>query len=337
MFEFHNSEEDILKNIIFGLSLAISKKEIYNDKLKRAGNVLAAYSISKGEKPAANMIELIQLCYQPIGTWPMFSSNSDYQEEVLLLKNGNLSDFAEELRNKNIILDLMALASQEEYVKVRKFIIENPLLYGEEILEIESNFDNNLYDYINKHYERLPDDCIRDGFAYKCENCGWIIRWDKHNEPYCVREECRDKTNNFRDIVQIDNPEYLYRLKKESINFISIPGQSELKIYNELKNISNVKVELWPHLDRYDLKIVIGNNIWAADVKDWIHPYALGANITDIPGEEWSYGYYIIPDYRADSTYLEIVKNTSNLSQRNVEVISEREFINKIKKESEII
>lgn len=201
--------------------------------------------------------------------------------------------------DEHIVFNLMKQLSQDSYVYVRKFIIEHPLLTELERKKLLLNFKNEqiILDLIKSAYEETPED------TYYCPNCGWTMTF-KGLQPNCCHNSCVEKTV-LKDKCKKVEAEKAYRLKRGVMRYISYPGKTELEIEEMCKKL-NVKSELWPELDRYDIKIIFANGTcWGIDAKTYSNPYFLSKSI-----EEDNYfnsanidkGYYVIPD--------EIVKRT---------------------------
>jgi hypothetical protein len=76
------------------------------------------------------------------------------------------------------------------------------------------------------------------------------------------------------------------RLRRGVWRYTLQPGLVELDLHKRLRRIPGVSVELWPELDRYDLRLRAGGSTWLVDVKDWTHASALAEYFRGSDGTE---------------------------------------------------
>lgn len=195
--------------------------------------------------------------------------------------------------DEHLVYDLMKQLSQDNYVYVRKFIIEHPLLSEIERKKLLINFNNepNVVELVEHAYEKTPEE------TYLCHNCGWTMTF-KGLQPNCCHKDCIE-TPAVKDRFKKVKAEYSYRLKKGVMRYICYPGKAELEIENICKKL-NVKCELWSELDRYDIKIIFANGTcWGIDAKTYSNPFFLSKAIDkDICFQTANIdkGFYVIPD-----------------------------------------
>jgi hypothetical protein len=75
--------------------------------------------------------------------------------------------------------------------------------------------------------------------------------------------------------------------------YITIAGLSELSLASAMD--AHASVELWPDLDRIDLRIRARGLEWEADVKDWTSATELAAHLRRRPDQNT---WVVVPDYR---------------------------------------
>lgn len=175
--------------------------------------------------------------------------------------------------DEHIVFNLMKQLSQDNYVYIRKFIISHPLLTDIERKKLLLHFNNEqiIMDLVASAYEQTPEE------TYCCPNCGWTMTF-KGLQPECCHRDCVDIPILKEKCEKIE-PEYVYRLKIGVMRYICYPGKAEIEIEN-ICNQLNVKSELWPELDRYDIKIIFANGAcWGIDAKTYSNPYFLSKSI----------------------------------------------------------
>lgn len=335
-------ERKILKIISRGLHQAIKEKTIPNVNLLEGLNKLGAYiflkyGLSESNIPG-NYYDLISLCYKPFSEWEMIT-NKSYQKNRLLLPDGNLSDFALELiheKDNDLIIEVMKKLrsdkkGQEKYIFIRKFLIDNPSIKTKEFQKrkYKSQFPE-IFKELAQFYEKPPINCEKKGYYHICNNCNWIINFNKFGDSSCTSEKC--KNNGSSKISAMDS--YL-RVKRDVANFISNPGRSELDILMKI-NEFDVKTKLWPFFDLYDIEIKFKNNKkWSIDIKDFIDPIFLSEKINEgIPEDKkWERGFFVIPNHRANKSYMRILRNSWKATQNNVEILSQKKFLKRLELE----
>ena len=230
------------------------------------------------------------------------------------------------------VFNLMKELSQDNYVYVRKFIIEHPLLTVTERKQFLLYFQNDQHfiDLIDCAYEKIPEE------AYLCSNCGWTITF-KGLQPSCCHKDCVELHTTNEKCKKIEE-NYVYRLKKGVMRYICYPGKTELEIEDICMKL-NVKSELWPELDRYDIKIIFDTGAcWGIDAKTYCNPYFLSKSIekdNNFNNAAIDKGYYVIPDKIINRTggYLKICEKAL-LGDKKIKCISVSKLKKMIKQEA---
>lgn len=78
--------------------------------------------------------------------------------------------------------------------------------------------------------------------------------------------------------------------------YVTVPGLSELALAESLRRLG--EVELWPDLDRVDLRLRGGGLDWEVDVKDWTSGAALAEHIARSMEASSAAPWVIVPDHR---------------------------------------
>lgn len=205
--------------------------------------------------------------------------------------------------------------NQDYYVCIRKFIIEHPLLTEHERKNFVLDFKNDqlVLALVACAYEEVPEE------TYHCPNCGWTLSF-KGLQPICCHKDCI-QVHITKDNCKIVEPDYIYRLKKGVMRYISYSGKAELEIADICKEL-NITFELWPELDRYDIKLIFPNGTcWGIDAKTYSNPYFLSKSIKNdsyFTNANIDKGYYVIPD--------KIVKRTGNYLKICNSALTDKKF-----------
>lgn len=202
------------------------------------------------------------------------------------------------------VYDCLKELSQDEYVNLRKYIIEHSQISFEELRKLKLIFSQNdmALQAIENAYEEIMDDCYVQG------------------ELTCIRGEAG-----------------ILRLKRGVMKYISEPGQLELEIYNYCMK-HKVQSVLWPEMDKYDIEITFPNgDVWAIDAKAIKEPYFLKENIIrdgGFPDGNYKKGLYVIPDAYADARtdYLDIInRQLKSMGNTNIQCIRLRDLKKEIR------
>lgn len=309
--------------IAFGLKEKESygKRYTYSNQLMHGINIFAALAINYAntdilkDMNEADFIE--KYASKPIEQW--FEGWEDdfrnsickypllHTKELIRLNDNNqfritdecmdLLDTADDDLIKGIeqheVYQKMSELSEQDYVMLRKFIIEHPICSQSDIRNVKlDNIQNrNIGEVLEAAYEKLPED------SYICPVCGWTMTFNGM-QAYCCNHSCTCRKINKNDLKHID-PDGMYRLKHGVMRYISIPGRLELDIQKCAENLK-FNTELWPEKDRYDIKIYISSDkFYAIDAKTYSRPYVLAGNIINdtyfdsINSDDL---YYVVPD-----------------------------------------
>lgn len=260
--------------------------------------------------------------------------------EELLDAYENIGPIIEvELEQRAFYNQLRSL-EQDDYVAVRRFIIEQENrviesgLLTSKINQLVLDCSNceDLRSILRFAYEPCK---FVSGPLYICKRCGWTVTKLNNKHKKCQSEKCRSFTDNFSGLTEELHPASYSRLKYSVMRFIAEHGTIELEIERQCKNLG-VKVEMWPELDRYDLRITFNNGEqWCVDAKDYSKAFVLKAKLKSqgnaIPPGEWSRGFIVVPNERIndDKEYCDIVKK--GIRQEKVDCVKLKDFISIIK------
>jgi REase associating with pPIWI_RE/pPIWI_RE three-gene island domain Y len=272
--------------------------------------------LQRGIATPQHVPELLEWCRRPIRTWGLNLPDLEGPDEPLLYGTA-FTELAEAFARAG---DTEALLEEEHwirqvfqacgsahdlYVRTRRFIIENVTLSHFEWTKTTNDprFAPVL-ELLRQAYQEVPSHLMHKGAFQCCKNCGGILEHDGQRWS-CEERECRQQPQiHLGRQIKGDQAMTLTRGLRR---YIAAPGRLELRLAEKLKDLG-VQVELYPTLDKYDLRLTFPDGaIWAVDVKDWGDPFRLGRRVTPIPQTPpWDRAFFVFPDERLEqrSDYL---------------------------------
>ena len=295
-----------------------------------------------------NRIEMIKILSRPIRELGLNEKCPAYDDEILIV-DGMPSDLCYDLAvderdaqgsiEQGKILEIINLlrihGQQEDYVNIRRFIIENPITTEEQIDEfIRRNTEFNaelrkIYSMIKVFYEDIPYH-VKHGDEIKiCKHCGWTIQ-EKNGITTCISNHCKAEDAHRDCVIKKVTPS-TKRLKQGAMRYLCFPGQPELALMKKLQKKKGIQVELWPYFDKYDIEVTFANEKWALDIKDYANPYHLIEKVTYFEPSVCSRSFMVIPKRRTKfhKGYKKILRAEKPIG---FEFIGEDELINIINK-----
>ncbi len=212
--------------------------------------------------------------------------------------------------------------SQDDYCKVRKYIIQNPIITVDDrrtfLLEYADNA--NAKEAFNLAYELFEETYT------SCATCGWTMTEGIYGYS-CISEHCLEHMPAITDEMKVDaSMKPIYRLKKGIMRYFAQPGKLEMEIakFCEKKNLEYI---MWPQKDRFDIEICFKNGeIWEIDAKAYRNPVSLCAKIKNdggFPTGNYKFGYYVVPtEYTANKSNYTSVVNKVLTQQPNVKCVT---------------
>jgi hypothetical protein len=300
----------------------------YPEAWRRGLNRLAAECVLRDIEFPTTTPEAIAWCKLPPSEWPVrFDMGSasistplleDDQPTALCRELAYTRDAelqASEAAMKRVLQEARLHGATTAYTKVRRFIIENPVVGGDQLVEAALDPDMaGLGSYITDMYERVPVSVEIGREVLLCGHCGWTLEI-RDGRLQCGDKRCSLLTDGFtkktgRRAYMTD----LWRVRRAIRRYIVAPGTYEILAAKRLEKLG-LTVSVWPCFDAYDLRIIFPDGqAWAVDVKDWQFPTQLARRLDRIsmpPGCEWSRGFYVVPDdrVRENREYLTILQN----------------------------
>lgn len=256
--------------------------------------------------------------------------------------NDNCEDYIEYFEKDIIagveqraVYDCLRALNQSEYVYLRKYLIENPIVKIEDLRKLKIKYSQNdiALQVIENAYEEINEDC------FVCPKCGWTLQKEKIGMR-CQNRSCTDVKYIQGELCSISGESGMLRLRRGVMKYIAVPGRLELEIHNYC-NKHKVQSALWPDMDTYDIQIVFPNgDIWAIDAKAIREANFLREKIRQdggFPTGDYKKGFYVIPDEYADerTDYVDIInKELDKIGNLNVRCIRLRDLKKEIRERS---
>lgn len=314
---------------------------------QRGLNILAVECLMRGVMPPSHTQAAVALCKQPPSTWPVrVTLRARALDQPLLDELDQPTEFCRELSEQILggnpehelcerlmvrVRDLAAAQrNQQAYVTLRSFLIRTPVATREELIDAATSpelgvFGRDLFEL----YEPVPTAVIEDGQVRLCGHCGWTLeRIDGRTR--CAGEFCGVLTEGFSrgtTVRPIPPSGMLLRVRKAIRQYVVAPGRYEVQLFDALR-AEGITVELWPDFDAYDLRVEVGQEAWAVDIKDWKYAHLLAPRLLPFRTDTdraWDKAFYVVPDARArDESYLTFLKTAT--AGQPFEVLTITEF-----------
>lgn len=238
--------------------------------------------------------------------------------EFLETQDGDIMDGTDE----RVLYEKMRCLPQEIYCRIRKYIIEHPVITLEErrTLSLELAEYREARDAFQFAYEEISED------SYRCPSCGWTMTQGKYGY-ICHSSHCTDIIPELTNEMKLDvSGETFYRLKKGVMRYFAAPGKLELDIVEFCKK-KKILWTLWPQMDRYDVEIQFSDGeIWDIDAKAYRNPIALRTKIQNdngFPEGEYARGYFVVPsEYTVNQRNYTAIVNRTLANQKNVTCVT---------------
>ncbi|GLW90626.1 hypothetical protein [Actinokineospora globicatena] len=188
--------------------------------------------------------------------------------------------------------ELLRRVSAADYVRYRAYLIEHPV---GDLHTLRHDWKTMVSDF----YEPVVDWPRRqvNGFFFACPECGWPMRVLDTGDTAEVRCEAHSRHGviySCEPAARGDRPPVLRPVGKKAKavqgqpatrqvlavsrvvwRYVTLPGLMEIELRDHAVKV-NADVRMWPHQDRYDLRIALNGHVWRVDAKAWASPMALG-------------------------------------------------------------
>lgn len=312
--------EYLLRLLAQGASLCGSDRAQAFTILQRASALL--WRLDPNGSPRSP-IELENRLRTPLERWLPDSVRLDYSGPLLystiatqtcneMLLELDVRELWEEVQTSvNRVKQACRLRSDGEthYRNFRLFLIEHGVISPHQAQDVFIPLNLSLSEF----YEPIPRHLHHNGLVYLCPECRWPMNAQRH-EVGCDSAWCQDKKSLFvregSSLVNRINSGVLngqpvegrLMLKPALWKFTLQPGLIEVSLAQAL-TAKGFAVQLWPDVDRTDLRIRLGLIDQDIDAKVWVSPYELAKHIESVPSSRPR--WIVIPDYqRASIPYL---------------------------------
>ncbi|MGV8865074.1 MAG: hypothetical protein ACOH2T_28485 [Pseudomonas sp.] len=194
---------------------------------------------------------------------------------------------------------------ESHYRNFRLFLIEHGVIAPTQAGDVFVPLNLSLDEF----YEPIPTHLHHNGLLYLCPECNWPMNTQRH-EVSCESAWCQDKKSLFvRDGSHLTNRvnhstlqgqlvEHRQMLKPALWKFTLQPGLLEIALAKALVS-KGLEVQLWPDVDRTDLRVRLGDAYQDIDAKVWVSTHELAKHIQSIPSSKPR--WIVIPDYQKQS------------------------------------
>ena len=244
-------------------------------------------SLLQGDEQApTNIPEFFDWAKNPVVKWKPATEIKHLSPEVTLIEDGLVSDFALQWQvtgsdvemqvQEKVLQDVLeycrANQLEEQYVALRKLIIEYPVLpFAEFRSHLSSTQLRPLRDFLLQIYVDLVN-LVEEKIYHFCPRCKYVMH--KYKETYiCRSHTCEQISAQYRlsplPTISKEDADTLKVVTPGIHRYGTLPGLWELKLAEALTKLG-VRVTLWPEIDEFDLLVEFSKKVrWAIDVKDW--------------------------------------------------------------------
>ncbi|MDJ0661618.1 MAG: hypothetical protein QNJ42_19345 [Crocosphaera sp.] len=287
-----------------------------------------------GKMRHASILNLVEKARHSVeAVEPDFCELVDFPDEPLIENQTKPSeeceDYASEYslsleidNNQSYIPRLMETIQKDDlpyqtYTIFRRFIAENPFPSEFDIASLLDKYPEieEVKDLLEEAYQDAPPQSYDMPL---CKKCGGYLDCAAKGIEGC----CEPLDEKIYKAPILDTVYCLIR-----------PSLIELRLEKIIKEMG-LEVELWPELDKADLKITFPNGkIWAIDAKDWVSATKLARQLSEdgIPDIGQCKSFFVVPDYRFKKLQDKAIFKSKY--QENIPLISESDLIKRIKKE----
>lgn len=302
----------------------VYRRQFYPQALRLGLSRLAAAMLRAGTYPVYSVDGAVRMMQKPVGDWEVSPSPPEHIAGVTLMDGEYITEDAEECivlnadvageLTQRIMLRAIEICRtrghQDGYVHFRRFIIEHPVVTQLELIDgLDTLADDNLRTLMNEAYEEVPGSKSPGGVVPTCVRCGWTLLRGVNRKPgWCPNRRCRQLDGILPARYPASHPSGLglRRVLAGLARYTTQPGQLELSLYRSLSKLNQLRVELWPGYDNYDIGITFPDGeVWAVDCKDSARPGVLAARlrVEEFPlWGLWQHAFYVFPAYRKKTT-----------------------------------
>lgn len=294
----------------------------YNEDAVRALNGVVLACLALGARPPTGLPELLRWCRtRPLEDWPLDLPRDEFGPEDRLLdeRTGEPTQICHEWwvdgkdrgaaeYDREIIHAAMKLCraaeSPESYTAFRRLLVAQPVLTPDTWLEVDGDlYLSPVRDLVKRVYIPVPDSYSRGGRLLTCGRCGTLLTPTTDGDWWCERDQCRSHgpaPHGIELLAHKVGP--VLHLVRPLRKFVTGPGLAEVDLEHRLKRLRDLKIEMWPGYDAYDIRLTFPDgHVWAVDVKDWAYPSLLARRSRQFRQEPpYDEAYLVVPQFRVD-------------------------------------
>lgn len=332
---------------IIALSLRLEESEPvfpYPTQLQRGLDRLSVAALHRGAVPPQGVPDLLHWARKPLKTWPLSLPSIAVSDEDTLLIGDHPSsicdawacahpDVEADLTERRLMQQVFDICSQSNdttgYTAFRMLVISQPVLTA---LELQQQCIRpelvRLTEQLREIYHPVSVGWAVDQNILCCALCGNVLIPLVRSGMVCENDTCQRRPVSIGRRIPIrEAPMWLNRGVRR---FITAPGRAELRLAQQLE-MFGVEVELWPMLDRYDVRLTFPDGVvWAVDVKDWANPFLLARSVERMQTEpRWDEAFFVFPDerLRQRNDYLRAFRQSCSILDKKTHAVMEQMFI----------
>jgi hypothetical protein len=325
----------------------------YSKKLQRGFDRLVAMCLLNGQDPPQSIPGLLKLCERPFKDWPLPQLPEEIHPQDTLLRHHLPSFFCEDFARAD--RDIEATLTEERfmqrvffecgnlpaevYTSLRELLVSKPVLTEREFISFYTRPPlRAVADVIKEAYEEAPGYLLHKGYFRCCPECGNLLLYSSREGWLCREESCEVehlRENQILRSLRSSDDEKVYELKRALRRYVAAPGRVELRLKEKLQRAGaktrGFKVELYPNMDAYDLRLTFpGKEVWAIDVKDWASPYRLAESVKPFRTfPSWDRAFFVFPDrYKTmRRNYMEAFRSRCVYLNERIQAVFESDLI----------
>ncbi|WP_245847859.1 hypothetical protein [Lentzea kentuckyensis] len=348
-------DEDIVHLVASGLARLSERVRAegavrvpYPPPLQRAMNRLTVLCRARNVDPPGSVADLLRLAHEPFSEWPLRLQKDLVGDGDILMASGmptrlceewalDVDDVEAELSERRVVLEVLhwcrEMRDQRAYVEFRQLLIDNPVLDGEEFLDVRSKpYLAPLAQYIHQAYERPGAHLAAGGVFQECGRCHNLSVPTPHGWR-CVEDDCARL--QYRAGRELSATSDIWTVGRGLRTFVTGPGRAESRLLRWLDQ-KDFEPEAYPEFDLCDIRIPVPNQPgrwWAVDVKSWRNPALLARRLRRRPPRvpEWADKLFVVVDRertRGRPGYVQLVTSlVPGLAATGVVVRTEKTFL----------
>lgn len=326
-----------------------SVRSPYPKTLQQGMHKLAAVQVNAGLYPLNGLQDFLALAHEPLMIWEL-----DFPEEFAeptdrLMDRGLPTNFclqwmheqgADAYEQEQLLPKVMEICRKaqqpEAYSNFRGLLIREPVMDSMRLQEAKMEPSLRLLAAeLGEAYTAAPLSAAQDGVFQLCKHCGGLLLRVEGGEFQCENERCRLRGTIVGNTVGADSG--VLWLTSGLRRYVAQPGLAEIELQDALEKMG-LSVEMWPNFDAYDLRIMIKEEVWAVDVKDWTNPFRLARQAGALRQKPpWDQAFYVFPDERKQqrSDYRRAFENQWQRPPKT-KALMRREFLREVRKKLEV-